>query len=134
MPTRKTKKQKRGVIDVRAIDFVMSNVTDMKRAHRFYRDILGLGKGEEYNQFWSEFDTKPTSLCLCGAEPDSDWRGSTAVALAVADIHQTIDALRKKGVKILVEPEETSVCWMAFIADPDGNRICIHQRKNGTAG
>jgi predicted enzyme related to lactoylglutathione lyase len=35
---------------------------------------------------------------------------------------------------VLMDPVETRVCWMSFIADPDGNRICLHQRKDGTAG
>jgi predicted enzyme related to lactoylglutathione lyase len=30
-----------------------------------------------------------------------------------------------------MEPFETPVCRMAFILDPDGNALCIHQRKPG---
>lgn len=41
---------------------------------------------------------------------------------------------RGKGVTILTEPYESSACYMAFVADPDGNRGCVHQRKDGTAG
>jgi predicted enzyme related to lactoylglutathione lyase len=41
---------------------------------------------------------------------------------------------RKRRVKILIAPVETRVCWMAWIADPAGNRICLHSRKDGTAG
>jgi hypothetical protein len=29
---------------------------------------------------------------------------------------------------------ETPVCFMGLIADPDGNLIFLHQRKDGTAG
>jgi predicted enzyme related to lactoylglutathione lyase len=29
---------------------------------------------------------------------------------------------------------ESPVCWMAVVEDPDGNKILLHQRKNGTAG
>ena len=67
-------------------------------------------------------------------DEDNDWAGTPCAALAVADIHAAIAALKKAGVEILVEPKETSVCWMAYVADPDGNRICIHQRKDGTTG
>jgi len=35
---------------------------------------------------------------------------------------------------MLIEPVETRVCWLAWIADPDGNRICRYSRKDGTAG
>ncbi len=33
-----------------------------------------------------------------------------------------------------MEPLETPDCFMAAVADPDGNKILIHQRKDGTAG
>ncbi len=37
-------------------------------------------------------------------------------------------------VKILVEPYTTTVCRVAFIEEPFVNRVCLHQRKDGTAG
>ena len=52
----------------------------------------------------------------------------------MADVRQTVAACRRRRVKILIEPVETRVCWMAWIADPDGNRICLHSRTDGTAG
>lgn len=57
--------------------------------------------------------------------------GSACVALAVDDVPATIAQCRKRGVKILIPPVETRVCW---IADPAGNRFCLHSRKDGTAG
>jgi predicted enzyme related to lactoylglutathione lyase len=33
-----------------------------------------------------------------------------------------------------MEPIETPVCFMAVVADPDGNQILIHHRKDGTFG
>lgn len=119
----------------RAIDFVMYNVTDMERSVKFYRDTLGIDAPfNEESSLWTEFDTLPVSFALCHPTKKRPWNGSPAIALAVADIYKTIDELRAKGVKIINEAEETSVCFMAFIEDPDGNRICIHQRKDGTAG
>ena len=52
----------------------------------------------------------------------------------VDDGPKAVAACRRRGVKILIEPIETRVCWMAWIADPDGNRRCLHSRKDGTAG
>jgi predicted enzyme related to lactoylglutathione lyase len=106
----------------------------MRRTQKFYRDVLGLKRGEEFNKFWSEFATEPTALAFCGSGKSHGWWGVPCIALGVDNIHRAIDALRAKGARILLSPEETSVCWMAWIADPDGNRICIHQRKAGTAG
>ena len=134
MKQRRTNPKKKSAIKVRAVDFVVYNSSNMKRSKAFYHDVLGLGKGGEYASFWAEFATKPVTVALCSPSKRSPWRGSTAVALAVDDVYAAVEALRRKGVKILMEPEETGVCHMAFIADPDGNRICLHQRKDGTAG
>ncbi len=119
---------------VRAVDFVLYSVSDMNRSQKFYRDLFGLKRGEEWNRFWSEFATKPVALALCDPKRGWKWSGPGCVALAVHDVYAAVERLRAKGVKILNEPVETSVCHMAFIADPDGNRICLHQRKDGTAG
>jgi predicted enzyme related to lactoylglutathione lyase len=118
----------------KAVDFVVYNVTDMAKAVAFYRDTLGMAFDfNEEGEFWTEFDSPPVSFALC-RPGDGDWKGPPAVALAVEDVYAAVEELRKKGVRVLAEPEETSVCHMAFIADPDGNRICLHQRKDGTAG
>jgi predicted enzyme related to lactoylglutathione lyase len=124
-------------IPVRAVDFVMYCTKDLRRTRAFYQNLFGLKRGEEWNDFWSEFRTSPVTLCLNGPSrrgPKWNWQGPAAIALAVPDIHSAIATCRRRQVKILIEPIETSVCWMAFIADPDGNRICLHQRKDGSAG
>jgi predicted enzyme related to lactoylglutathione lyase len=127
---------RRPPVPVRAVDFIMYCTIDMKATRAFYQDLFGLKRGEEWNDIWSEFKTSPVTLCLNGPDdrPGRNWQGSPAIALAVPDIHEAIAQCRKREVKILMEPVETSVCWMAFIADPDGNRICLHERKDGTAG
>ena len=134
--SRKGKTAKPKAIRVRAVDFVMYCAKDMKKTRAFYQDLFGLKRGDEWNGFWSEFKTRPITVCLNGPseKPGWNWQGAAAVALAVDDIHAALDECRRRKVKVLLEPTETRVCWMAFIADPEGNRICLHQRKNGTAG
>src|SRR2546430_13100252 len=66
--------------------------------------------------------------------PEWDWSGPACVALAVDDVRAAIDICRRHRVKVLIEPVQTRVCWMACIPDPDGNRLCLHSRKDGTAG
>jgi predicted enzyme related to lactoylglutathione lyase len=126
--------RRKAAIKVRAVDFVVYNSSNMKRSKKFYADLFGLKRGHEYTSFWAEFATKPTTLSLCAPPKRSKWRGKTAIALAVGDVYAAVETLRKKGVKILMPATTTGVCHMAFIADPDGNRICLHQRKDGTAG
>ena len=141
MPKRPTQPKqssprRKAPIPVRAVDFIMYCARDMRRTRKFYQELFGLKRGEEWNDFWSEFKTSPVTLCLNGPSdrPNRNWQGPAAIALAVPDIHAAIEACRRRKVKILKEPVETRVCWMAFIADPEGNRICLHQRKDGTAG
>jgi predicted enzyme related to lactoylglutathione lyase len=110
----------------------------MAKTRAFYQKLFGFKRGHEWNAFWSEFDTEPLTLCLNGVsrskDPKWDWQGAPCVALAVDDVPTAIAACRKRRVKILIEPVETRVCWMAWIADPSGNRICLHSRKDGSAG
>ena len=129
---------RRAAIPVRALDFVMYNTQDIRRARAFYQNLFGFRRGAEWNDFWTELATEPLTLCLNGTghkrPPEWDWSGPACIALAVDDVRAAIDVCRKHHVKILIEPVETRVCWMAWIADPDGNRICLHSRKDGTAG
>ena len=128
----------KAVIPVRAIDFVMYNTKNMRRTRAFYQKLFGFKRGHEWSEFWSEFATEPLTFCLNGTSktirPEWNWLGTPCVALAVDDVPAAIAKCRKRGVKILIEPIETRVCWMAWIADPAGNRICLHSRKDGTAG
>ena len=129
---------RRALIPVRALDFVMYNTPDIRTTRTFYQQLFGLKPGEEWNDWWSEFHTEPLTFCLNGTKherrPEWDWSGAACLALAVDDVPAAIAKCRKRGVKILIEPVETNVCWMAWIADPAGNRICLHSRKDGTAG
>ena len=131
-----SRKRSKALIPIRAVDFVMYCTRNMARTRSFYQKLFGLKRGCEWNDFWSEFKTEPVTLCLNGPSqrPNRDWQGPAAIALAVHDIHAAIRECRRRKVKVLLAPVETSVCWMAFIADPSGNRICLHQRKDSTAG
>lgn len=124
-------------IPVRAVDFGMYCAKNMRRTRSFYQKLFGFKRGGEWNEGWSEFTTEPVTFCLDGpakGQAKSIWHGAPAIAFAVKDIHAAIAEGRRLKGKILIPPIETSVCWMAFIRDPDGNRICLHQRKDGTAG
>lgn len=125
-------------IPVRALDFVMYDTKDLRKTRAFYQKLFGFKRGREWNDFWSEFATAPLTLCLNGPsksrDPKWDWHGPACVALAVDDVPAALAACRRRRVKILLGPVETRVCWMAWITDPAGNRLCLHWRKDGTAG
>jgi predicted enzyme related to lactoylglutathione lyase len=137
VPAKKKRSPQKAPIPVRAVDFIMYSAKNMRRTRAFYQKLFGFKKGSEWNDGWSEFNTEPVTLCLDApgkGKTKSPWQGPPAIAFAVADIHAAIDACHRRKVKVLIPATETRVCWMAFIADPEGNRICLHQRKDGTAG
>ena len=108
----------------------------MDKAEAFYRDALGLtvttprGEAGTRSNGWMELEVGGTSIGLVAMEPHPN----AVMALAVDDVNAALEELRGKGVEIGMEPIETPVCFMAAISDPDGNRILLHQRKDGTAG
>jgi predicted enzyme related to lactoylglutathione lyase len=121
----------------RAIDFVSYAVSDMDKAEAFYRDVLGLevevprGEPGTRGNGYMELDAGGTAIALVALP---ELHPNAIPALAVADVAAAVAELRAKGVPIPMDTIETPVCFMAVAADPDGNRILLHQRKNGTAG
>jgi len=118
------------------IAFSCYPVTDMARARAFYEGVLGLTPtmvvGEPDGMQWTEYDIANGTLSIGSGAPD--WSPSSAgcsVGLEVEDFDDAIGHLRGQAVTFHMEPFETPVCRMAFILDPDGNALCIHQRKPG---
>ena len=105
----------------KAVDFISYAVSDMDRSEAFYREILGLDVEVARGA--------PGTRAFGYMELDAG-----GVALAVADVGEAVDELRGKGVTIAMDPIETPVCFMAVVEDPDGNKVLLHQRKDGTAG
>ncbi len=125
---------------VKAIDFVISHVTDTRKAARFYREVLGLDQaivndgviaGDGSRNTWTEFDTRPVSLALVRWDEEA---GKPGIALAVENVDEAVKELRRKDVEIVMEPVDSGSCRMAWIKDPWGNLLCIHRRNDGTCG
>tara|TARA_B100000315_G_C14199800_1_gene417166 strand:+ start:232 stop:594 length:363 start_codon:yes stop_codon:yes gene_type:complete len=120
-------------MQVRGADFVVYLVKDMDRSIEFYRDTLGL-KLEMNMGSWVEFDVPPTTLALYREDGDEPESYGGLLALAVENVEESLNELKEKGVKTIMEPLDTPVCHFAIILDPDGNRIGLHWRKDGTFG
>ncbi|MCC7262920.1 MAG: VOC family protein [Candidatus Latescibacteria bacterium] len=125
-------------MQIKAVDFFMYGVADMDKALAFYCGILGLSVEENYEGQWIEFAVGGTTLALIGPPHGTPSRpgiqGGGVVALAVEDVQASLAELQAKGVQVVSGPHDTPVCNMVMIADPDGNRIWLHQRKDGTCG
>ena len=121
----------------KAVDFISYAVTDMDKAEAFWRETLGLdvevprGRPGTRANGYMELDAGGVAIGLVALD---DTQPNGIVALAVDDVGEAVEELRGKGVTIAMETIESPVCWMAVVADPDGNKVLLHQRKNGTCG
>ena len=121
-------------MNVLGIDFTYFAVSDMQRALTFYRDVLGIPLAcLVHDDTWAEFEINPGTLVL-GKDHDFTSPGGGTVALAVEDAEATVQELEQAGIQIHAPLGESEVCFWAIVADPDGNRVIIHQRKDKTVG
>jgi len=118
------------VITVERTDFVSVPVTDMERSTQFYGETLGLPQVSSGG--FPEFQLgENISLYLLNMEAvGSSFSAphSAHVALRVPDVAEARKALEAKGVEFHGDTLDTSVCHMAFFADPDGNALMLHRR------
>ena len=84
------------------VDYVMVNVSDMRRSVAFYRDTLGLPLKFE-SPGWSEFETGATTLALhagtraAGSEAATQAgpvAGTCSLGFSVPDLNSTYAELR----------------------------------------
>jgi len=104
-------------------------VSDLKRATKFYEEILGLEKKYEYSSY-AGFDCGGVEIGLI-PKPEESQKASVlspSVEFLVDDIEKAYNALKKKGVEFTKElHEETWGGRQATFADPDGNILEITQ-------
>jgi catechol 2,3-dioxygenase-like lactoylglutathione lyase family enzyme len=117
---------------IAGIDLAEHLVPDPQRSIAFFRDVLGMtptdideqGRGAEFTL--ADGSTFGVWRPEGGPEGEAGWGG--AMMLAVPDVRATVVALRERGVATS-DVEEGPVCFMAFVPDPDGIAVIIHQRK-----
>lgn len=123
------------MIRVKEIAFSGYPVTDVPRARAFYEGLFGLKPSitfEHEGRHWIEYEIAGGTFAITNMS--AEWRphaDGPVVALEVEDFPAAAKELRDAGVRFLVEPMDTSVCWMGVVADPDGNSLMIHRRHNG---
>ena len=114
------------------IAFSCYPVTDMPRARAFYEGILGLNLTMDHQSdgaHWVEYEIGPATLAIAIAPGLQPSPIGCSVALEVDDFPAAIASLQAANIPFQFGPIETPVCHMAFVSDPDGNSIGIHQRK-----
>ena len=116
---------------VTGTDFVYIATRDFDRAVEFYGTTLGLHCSGRYGKHpGAEFETG--NLTLSVIMPDKMGMefhpNRNAIALHVEDMEAARATLAERGVKFMGDTFDTSVCHMAFFADPDGNALMLHHR------
>jgi catechol 2,3-dioxygenase-like lactoylglutathione lyase family enzyme len=122
-------------VQIAEIAFVGYPVTDVERARGFYEGVLGLSPSRTFgsdDRLWIEYDLGPTTFAISNMATDT-WKPSPDgpnVAFEVVDFDAAMAELKAKQIPFDLEPMETPVCWMAVIADPDGNKLTVHKRHS----
>ena len=121
----------------------MLRVGDLDRSIRFYTEVLGMKLLRRHDYPDGRF-----TLAFVGYGPESEGAvieltynygvdhyelgtGFGHVALAVEDAARACEEIRKRGGKVVREagPMKHGSTIIAFVADPDGYRIELIQKK-----
>ncbi|MEM2117512.1 MAG: VOC family protein [Candidatus Bathyarchaeia archaeon] len=104
-------------------------VSDLKKAAKFYEEILGLEKKYEYSSYVGfECGGVEIGLIPKPAEEQKVSLLSPSVEFLVDDVNKACEELKKKGVKFTKELHDEP--WggrQATFTDPDGNVLEIAQ-------
>jgi predicted enzyme related to lactoylglutathione lyase len=116
---------------ITGVDFVPIPTHDLEAAVEFYGGTLGLRRSVyRPEQNFAEFETGNLTLSVI----DADAMGlehhtqRLQIALHVEDVPAARAALEERGIVFQGDTLDTSVCHMAFFADPDGNALMLHHR------
>jgi glyoxylase I family protein len=109
------------------VHHVSINVDDVDAARRFYVDQLGLVERRDRPNFgfpgaWLDAGGQQLHL-IQGAAPPAIGQH---FALAVADLDATVAELRAHGLSVS-DPSPVGTGRQAFVSDPAGNTVELHQ-------
>jgi catechol 2,3-dioxygenase-like lactoylglutathione lyase family enzyme len=111
---------------VEQVDFVSVPTRDYERAAKWYREVLGLPASE-----FSEGEIETPNLTLSFWKPEEQGEEFVAnengIALRVEDVAAAVEEVRAAGAEV-IGIQDSGVCHMGFVKDPDGNVIILHHR------
>jgi predicted enzyme related to lactoylglutathione lyase len=116
---------------VTGVDFVSLPTQDFETAVAFYAETLGLRRSAyRPDRGFAEFETGNLTISLIEpARMGMEFRpNANPIALHVEDMDAARATLEQRGVSFNGEPFDTSVCFMSFFSDPDGNALMLHHR------
>ena len=114
------------MMQVEQVDFVSVPTRDTARAVAWYRDVLGLPESD-----YSEGEVEAPNVTLSFWNPEEQGETFVAnengVALRVGDVPAAVEEARAGGAEV-IGIQDSGVCHMGFVKDPDGNVIILHRR------
>jgi catechol 2,3-dioxygenase-like lactoylglutathione lyase family enzyme len=113
-------------VQVEQVDFVSVPTRDAERAVAWYRDVLGLPVSE-YTP--GEVETPNVTLTFWNPEEQGEAfvPNENGIALRVPDVAAAVDEARTAGADV-IGIQDSGVCHMGFVKDPDGNVLILHRR------
>jgi predicted enzyme related to lactoylglutathione lyase len=118
-------------LKIKEIAFISHTVADIPRAREFYENLLGLKTTMNLEfapgVWWVEYDIAGVALAVTNSQPPSS--GGASIALEVADLDETLAAVKKAGVALTFDTMDFPPCRIFGIASPDGYPVMFHQRK-----
>jgi catechol 2,3-dioxygenase-like lactoylglutathione lyase family enzyme len=110
-------------------------VADLDRSRKFYEGALGFkhafdfkrDTGEIYGHYFHIGGRCFIELFKGPVEPPIKGQSYRHFCLEVDDIQATVKTLRERGVEVGEIKLGDDQSWQAWLADPDGNRIELHQ-------
>ena len=113
-------------MNVEQVDFVSVPTRDYAGAVAWYRDVLGLRESE-----FSEAEVETPNVTVSFWKPEEQGEpfvpNENGIALRVADVASAVEEVREAGGEVL-GIEDSGVCHMGFVKDPDGNVLILHRR------
>jgi catechol 2,3-dioxygenase-like lactoylglutathione lyase family enzyme len=113
-------------MQVEQVDFVSIPTRDPAKAVAFYRDVLGLPASA-----YTDGEVEAPNVTLSFWNPERDGEvfapNASGIGLRVADVRAAVEEFRAAGGEV-TGIEDTGVCHMGFVKDPDGNTLILHRR------
>jgi catechol 2,3-dioxygenase-like lactoylglutathione lyase family enzyme len=113
-------------MQVEQVDFVSVPTRDVERAVAWYGEALGLPASEVTP---GEVEAPNVTFSFWNPERDGEpfQANAAGIALRVADVAAAVEEARAAGAEV-IGIEDTGVCHMGFVRDPDGNVLILHRR------
>ena len=111
---------------VELVDFVSIPTRDSSRAAAWYRDVLDLPLSD-----YTDAEIETPNLTLSFWQPEEQGEpflpNVNGIALRVEDVHAAVEEVRAAGAEVM-GIQDSGVCHMGFVKDPDGNVLILHRR------